>query len=1610
MSDIREYDALVVVTPKDFERLLPQCRRLIEYLPVRKLIYIGSNEVAELIKSNNLGDNVGFINENDIIPFSDVHRVIADEMKDMLKGEELPRGITGWYYQQFLKMEYSKICDDDYYMVWDGDTVPCKAFSMFSDNGAPYLDLKTEFHEEYFDTLTKLFPGMFKCIEKSFIAEHMLIKKDIMLSMIADIEANEALAGMKFYEKIIHAVGVNKMQDSSFSEFETYGTYVAFNYPDVYRLRDWHSFRYAGEFFDINKIDDADYEWLSRDFYALSFEKGHFVREDHKNLFDNKDYQQKLSARQMLEIAQQEFGEGSYLEIWEDDSVEKSSDNTIKGEDDVFSTPTIIVIVSYNGQYFMEKNIESIRNTVPEGTYSIVVVDNASTDGTREWLEEQEDIVLIDNDENVGFSKACNQAVNVITECGFGEYDIFLLNNDTRLCDNSLYWLKKTLHFSENIGATGAISNYAGNNQEVPVEFNTPSEYVEYGNQNNVDKEDATEDRVRLSGFAMLIRGGLWQKVGGMDEDFSPGYFEDDDLSMKISKLGYRLVLCNNSFIYHAGSQSFAKRDDVEQLLLDHYQLFVDKYGFYILDQVYPDKDVVSKLPFGINDEVNVLQAGSGLGADLKYISSVYPNSNVFGIEKDIAMFDIAKHTIPVFNSVEAMSETLSGKVFNVLWIKDDIANYTQSEKEMLAAVCTDDCIVIRNMPKDNSVEKDKVNFEKIKLIIWDLDNTFWKGVLSEGKIELLPERIELIKRLTDAGIINSLSSKNDVNAVNAELVKYDLEDFFVFNDINWEDKGVQIKKKLEDMHLRPENVLFIDDELRNLKEAEYHNSGIMAALPTIIDDLLAYSYLLDISDLEHKRLNSYKKLEERREAENAYTDKNQFLYDSNIKVSIVKEVLNEADRLYELINRTNQLNFTKVRDDINTLKSLLANDEIEKGYIRVSDKYGDYGIVGFYCMEPEDENKLRHFLFSCRIMGMGVPEYVYKQIGCPEIVIAQPVATDLFKNKNLGWINAGAEDNKNYNADRKDNKIKILLKGPCDLSSIEPYLIGGDVTTEFNFVNDQGFITTGQNHTIHIVEGDTLSIGEIEDILSNVPFIIAEDFETNLFEQEYDVIVLSMLSDCHAGLYRSKKTGACISFGSCNFDLTDPKNMRGYIDGTIVNHLYPFTEEVINKFASEWEFVGTTDPMELLANLDYIYENVPGSPDIVLILGSEIDYEGESAEFANHAERHKEINELLRAFAEDHDRIRIIDTTDYIHSQDDFEDSINHFSRNVYYDMATELVRCINEKVKEIAGRITSQTNAFGEEVTGGNSESDYVDIDTYNSLYEITQKYEKNLNGYALISEKAYQEHQSRSIVGAENSIIEMYGLMQAFQSDLEKKYLDINYAKLVHTDDSVNNPFGGRGVVYTVITGEYDDLKIPSYIDEKLDYICFTNNENLKSDFWDIQIVTNFENLDNIRLARKTKILCREYLAGYDYSIYVDGKLQIVGDLRQLITRYSKGRGMLVFPHHMRDGIGEELDELIRLEKDNPQLMKKQVLEYLDEGYGMRAGMVDTACLIRNHHDDVLYKVMELWWKEVKNKSRRDQLSFGYSCWKSRYEFDVCNELLVNNEYIKPYKHNG
>ena len=209
------------------------------------------------------------MNENEFVDVQGIRQLYSS------RTDKNP-GRAGWYVQQFIKMQFASFTNDEYYLIWDSDTIPLKPVNMFTDDGRPFFDMKTEYHAPYFDTAERLLHGIHKISPKSFISEHMLIKSEYMREMLDEIEANNALDGSNFQQKVINAVNVKDLSGSGFSEFETYGSYVSVRHTGSYVLRDWHSLRNGRCFYsDPSDIDERNIKWLSSKYDAVSLEKWH---------------------------------------------------------------------------------------------------------------------------------------------------------------------------------------------------------------------------------------------------------------------------------------------------------------------------------------------------------------------------------------------------------------------------------------------------------------------------------------------------------------------------------------------------------------------------------------------------------------------------------------------------------------------------------------------------------------------------------------------------------------------------------------------------------------------------------------------------------------------------------------------------------------------------------------------------------------------------------------------------------------------------------------------------------------------------------------------------------------------------------------------------------------------------------------------------------------------------------------------------------------------------------------------------------------------------------------------------------------------------------------
>lgn len=578
------------------------------------------------------------------------------------------------------------------------------------------------------------------------------------------------------------------------------------------------------------------------------------------------------------------------------------------------------------------------------------------------------------------------------------------------------------------------------------------------------------------------------------------------------------------------------------------------------------------------------------------------------------------------------------------------------------------------------------MDFSTIKIVIWDLDDTFWNGTLSEGGINAIKDHIQLVKDLTDRGIINTICSKNDYIPVVEQLEKLGVNDYFVFNSIDWTPKGPRISTILKEMGLRAINTLFIDDNIVNLNEAKHYEPHLNISEPTIIPDLINYIKTVPIKDETHSRLDNYKILERKRDSKKTYSDNESFLYASDTRVSIKHDCTENIDRIHELILRTNQLNYTKLRSSRKELEILLNDNTVQSGYITVNDSFGDYGIVGFYAVK---DNKCIHFLFSCRTIGQGVEQYVYATIGYPKLDIQGIVINNVTKDPAPRWIN----QQKNISKQLSDKvKGKIVFKGPCDLMGLTSYLKAENLICELTYFSDvrhnnmehQGCMT-------NYIQIPFLSAEDINYLVDKCIFNDNRLYSTALYDQDVKLIFISSLHEFHFGIYKNRNRDIKLAFGEWNHPMTDPKEWQGYINNTVWTSSNKFTEEFLKYFSQEWDFIGRKNYDEYIIEIERFLTMIAPEAHVCIFLGSEIPYNGKTTEaWENRHIVHKEINDRLRFLAQNNARLHLIDYTELISSPKDYTDSIDHFQRYIHYKAAEKA----NDLILDILGEKVKQSN----------------------------------------------------------------------------------------------------------------------------------------------------------------------------------------------------------------------------------------------------------------------------------------------------------------------------
>ncbi len=265
-----------------------------------------------------------------------------------------------------------------------------------------------------------------------------------------------------------------------------------------------------------------------------------------------------------------------------------------------------------------------------------------------------------------------------------------------------------------------------------------------------------------------------------------------------------------------------------------------------------------------------------------------------------------------------------------------------------------------------------------VKCLVWDLDNTLWRGTLAEGdEPEVRPGVREIIRELDARGILQSIASRNDHNMAMEKLKHFGLAEYFLYPQIHWGSKADSIRRISESLNLNPKSFAFVDDQEFERMEVGFHFPSVLCV------DALELEGIPDrpefrprfITEDSALRRQMYLDDERRNRLQTEFTGpEEEFLTTLDMEFSIATAREEDLKRAEELTVRTHQLNSTGYSYSYEELDAFRKSAAHKLFITSLSDRFGSYGKIGLALVEcAETEWSLKLLLMSCRVMNRGV-------------------------------------------------------------------------------------------------------------------------------------------------------------------------------------------------------------------------------------------------------------------------------------------------------------------------------------------------------------------------------------------------------------------------------------------------------------------------------------------------------------------------------------------------------------------------------------------------------------------------------------------------------------
>jgi FkbH-like protein len=279
--------------------------------------------------------------------------------------------------------------------------------------------------------------------------------------------------------------------------------------------------------------------------------------------------------------------------------------------------------------------------------------------------------------------------------------------------------------------------------------------------------------------------------------------------------------------------------------------------------------------------------------------------------------------------------------------------------------------------PSPDDSRTDSKTSKPCKCVVWDLDNTLWEGTLIEDgadNIRLKTGIHEILKGLDERGILISTVSKNDHDEAMGVLKRLQIDEYFLVPQISWNPKSQGLEQIAKELNIGLDSLVFIDDSRFEIEQ-------VKSAVPDVsVLDASRYREILTLNECQvpvteegRKRRMLYREQSIRERARGEFGDDYfSFLRKCDLRLTLTTLDQTNLERIHELTQRTNQMNFSGNRYSRAQLREFIEDRTIDTYVIECVDRFGSYGTVGF-CVVNLQDTRMIDLMFSCRVQGKRV-------------------------------------------------------------------------------------------------------------------------------------------------------------------------------------------------------------------------------------------------------------------------------------------------------------------------------------------------------------------------------------------------------------------------------------------------------------------------------------------------------------------------------------------------------------------------------------------------------------------------------------------------------------